>query len=137
MSELTYKERQRYSDKQVVAEMERLGLPTEYPVDSDFTASDIRQAIAKLGEYETHSDVATLAAGDYPSSVLNAFAALAKALNANITTRYGELKIRRERTAPEKRESALANLKSRLSMARKDEAIQSLMTRGIPGDNAA
>lgn len=127
-SELTYQERQMYSTQQIEDEMQRLGIPTHYPREDEFSETEINTAIGLLTTNYLYEEAATLMAGEHSPAVLTAFAALAKALGANIfTENYGRMIVRTPTSDEKRREAALSNLRSGLNQKRRDRAIRSLM----------
>lgn len=127
MKELTWEDRRKFTEAQVTERMKTMGIPTDYPSADSFLEAEIIAEVEKLGEYQLHEDVASLKQGEYSYTVLAAFANLAKALGSTVSTQYGEMKIRRDTTPAQRRQSAIANLQSRLSQERKDTAIRTLL----------
>jgi hypothetical protein len=78
-----------------------------------FTEADIATAIAGLNDYERYENVAWANVPDaVPPPVLKAFTALAEALHGDITLSYGQLNVRKQRSAEDLRRNAIAKLKS-------------------------
>jgi hypothetical protein len=81
--------------------------------DGIFTEADIATAIAGLTDYERYENVAWANVPEaVPPPVLKAFTALAEALHGEITLGYGQLNVRKQRSAEDLRRNAIAKLKS-------------------------
>jgi hypothetical protein len=98
-----------------------------------FSGEQIVTAISELSDYERYADIATLSAGDeYQPEVLEAFAKLARVLKLPVSTRYGNMVIRREHPIEKLRESALYNLQRKAERG----DIEPAYLYGRPGDDA-
>ena len=96
-----------------------------------FSGEQITAAIEALSDYERYADVATLYSGEYEPETLEAFAKLARTLKLPVSTRYGNLTIRREKPHAERREIALRELQRK---AKRGE-IEPAYLYGRPGDS--
>jgi len=128
MAELTWQERQRFTNQEVEDEMRRLNIPTGYPAVSEFSEDEINKAIDLLESNYLYDDAATLIQGEWSPAVIAAWAALAKAIGSNISMDgYGRMAIRVATSDEKRRESALSNLRTGLNQKRRDTAIRSLL----------
>lgn len=116
MPEFTYAE--------INAEVSRLGL--EYAKDEDFTESEITETVANLQDYNLYTQVAKLNGKKFTAETLTAFAKLATTLGAPVSSEYEGLAINRDTTPTERRQSALANLRTKANESNREIAKQSL-----------
>lgn len=119
-----------FTYREISDEMTRLGYT--YPSDDDFSEAEITSAIASLGEHYLTAAVATLTLASIPADVLAAFSKLAGTLHGEITTTHDSLTVTRATTPAERRESALAHLKSARADDNREAARLSLANRREP-----
>jgi hypothetical protein len=118
-----------FTYREVSDEVNRLGLT--YPTDAEFTDEEIDAAIGKLDSYGLSKNVVTFAGPEFTPAQLTAFAKFAEALGKNtaVTHDYNGWVIKRDTTEEERREAALANLKSKRAQEQRDTANLSLKMR--------
>lgn len=114
-----------FSYSEVSDEYKRLGYI--YPKDDDFDEDQIQEAIAELQGYHLTEEVATLAGTEQSPEAIKKFAELAAVLKAKISVDYGsKLTIKRDTTPEQRRESAIAGLKSNLNEQFREAARRAL-----------
>jgi hypothetical protein len=123
-----------FTYREVSDEVTRLGLL--YPADDRFSEEEVTEAIGKLDDYATSKKVVTFEGPDFTPAQLTAFAKFAEALgkDTKVTHDYNGWVIKREASDEEKRNAALANLKSEVSQNHRSAAEAELKRRFDAGD---
>lgn len=116
-----------FTYKEVSAEYARIGYT--YPNDEDFTEEEIAEAVRSLSSYYLVEEVASLSGENHAPEVVKKFAELAVVLKAGITVSGQSLKVQRDTTTKQRRDSALANLKSSRDLMFRDFARNSLKSK--------
>jgi hypothetical protein len=128
-------EARKFEYAEISNEAERLGIG-DYPTDDQFTEEQITEAIGKLPDYSLRTEVASYSGTKFTPGQMKAFATFVATLgdNAAIESDYRGLKVQRDTTDQERRESALGTLKSKKYENQRKTAANELERRYLAGE---
>lgn len=112
-------------------ELKRMGLPTGYPPESDFSEEDIQYGIESLDQYYLVKNVAEYMGEEFTAGQVKAWAAFVDTLgkDARIAVGGQGFKVTRDTTPAERRKSALSELAAKRLTANRKAAKTSLTLR--------
>ena len=102
-----------------------------YPKDELFSAAEIDAAVAELSDYYLTEEVASLTGKEHPPIVLKRFAELADALRLPVVLDSYGLKLKRDTSLKQRRDSAISHLKGKEDSRRRKIARESLERKSL------